>query len=276
MILDARKVFTLSVIASLLLMSVSSTTWLITAFEIKPTDFQIAAPVGEQWEMTYGGFRDDLGFAVVQSPIGEFAVAGYTSSFGSGYNFFWFVLLEEDGTEICNQTFGTWEGEAHDICLVSSGGYALAGYQGISNSEFYVVRLDAAGVLMWEFTYGTEANEVAHSIIETSDGNLIMTGFTNSNNGDARVTKVNATTGIEEWSCTYGGPGNEWGRAIIEVPDGYVVAGPSNDWSAEIHDMWLFKIDFAGNLQWNKTFGSTGFDSAYDLAKDPSGYLVIA
>ena len=42
------------------------------------------------WSHTYGGLGDDKAKAVIQTSKGGYAIAGYTDSFGSGGDDFWY------------------------------------------------------------------------------------------------------------------------------------------------------------------------------------------
>jgi len=82
-----------------------------------------------KWKKTYGGNKDEMSWALIETSDGGFALAGYTSSFGSGHYDSWLVRTDSDGNELWNRTYG---GKGDDGCnsLVetSDGGFALAGY----------------------------------------------------------------------------------------------------------------------------------------------------
>jgi hypothetical protein len=279
--MKARKVFTVLILATMFLVVQTSPDMFAhsrTNNIDEQADHVPSAPTGEQWELIWGGEDRDRGQAVVQVPGGGFAVAGYTQSYGAGNDDVWFVLVDDGGTVTSNQTFGTTSYDrAYDMCLVSDGGYALAGYSGLgSAADFYTVRLDAAGGLMWEFPFGTGSQEEAWSIIEDSDGYLLMAGMSYAGGADVRVTKVNATTGVEEWSYNYGGTGSQQARGIVEMVDGYAIVGMTDYNTAGSDDVWLLKIDHLGNHMWNTTFGGTETDYGFDITHGNTGGLVIA
>jgi hypothetical protein len=60
----------------------------------------------------------------------------------------------------------------------------------------------------------------------------------------------------------------------------YVVGNASGNFGNQLNqgtqDVYLSKYDSAGNLQWTSLLGSTGTASAYSLALDPTGGVVVA
>ncbi len=50
-----------------------------------------------QWNKTYGGTGSDLGYSLVQTSDGGYALAGNTNSFGAGGNDFYLVKVDASG-----------------------------------------------------------------------------------------------------------------------------------------------------------------------------------
>jgi len=49
------------------------------------------------WNQTYGGTNDEEAFHLVETSDGVYAIAGYTLSFGAGFEDFWLVKTDEYG-----------------------------------------------------------------------------------------------------------------------------------------------------------------------------------
>ncbi|MEZ5013415.1 MAG: hypothetical protein R2794_03925 [Chitinophagales bacterium] len=69
----------------------------------------------------------------------------------------------------------------------------------------------------------------------------------------------------------YGGSGNEWAHSVKQTPDGgYIAAGytESNNGDVSgkswIYDYWIIKTDNDGNLEWQKTYGGSVTEEAFD------------
>jgi len=50
-----------------------------------------------EWNQTYGGAHVEAAYALVVTSDGGYALAGYTRSFGAGYEDFWLVKTDAQG-----------------------------------------------------------------------------------------------------------------------------------------------------------------------------------
>jgi hypothetical protein len=87
---------------------------------------------------------------------------------------------------------------------------------------------------------------------------------------------------ILQWQNSYGSSGNEMGNAVVKAIDGsgYILAGITTGNDGQVTnnhggtDAWIIKIDLTGNILWQKTFGGSGSDWAYDIvATEDGGYV---
>jgi hypothetical protein len=152
----------------------------------------------------------------------------------------------------------------------------------IPNTEPFVSNIE---------TFGGTENEVANSVIATSDGGYVILGFTLSNDGDV-INKTDESADFlvlkyssnDEllWSKTYGGSDDDRGQDIIQTQDGgFAILGYSRSSDIDVsenfgnQDYWLSKLDPNGNLQWQKSFGYSGRDVGTCLIQtNDNGYLI--
>ena len=79
---------------------------------------------------------------------------------------------------------------------------------------------------------------------------------------------------------TFGGMESEFAHLIRQTADGgYIVAGQTDSFgngSALNPDLWIIKLDMAGNIEWDKTFGKPGKgDGAFSVEQtSDEGYIV--
>jgi FlaG/FlaF family flagellin (archaellin) len=137
-----------------------------------------------EWNKTYGGTSYDLAFSVVKCSDGGYAIAGETASFGAGSNDFWLIKTDELGNMEWNQTYGgTGTDRARSLVETSDRGYAIAGYTlsfGAGGYDGWLVKTDASGTVEWSQTYGGTADDLVHSLVETSNGGYAIAGITES------------------------------------------------------------------------------------------------
>jgi hypothetical protein len=134
------------------------------------------------WDKTYGGTQSDKAYAVAETTDGY--VVGDTRSKGAGDNDAWIIKVDLDGNMIWDKTVG---GEGFDMpnCGAASnyGGYLAAGFTfsfGNGERDFWLVKIDDQGNVLWSCTVGRSAFEEAYAVVETAENEFVMAGWTNS------------------------------------------------------------------------------------------------
>jgi len=117
--------------------------------------------------------------------------------------------------------------------------------------------------------------EELYDVDSTGDGNVIITGYSNSLNGDvttnkggydAYVLKIDPS-GNKLWWKSFGGTGNETFSGTMILQNEIVVVGNSSSVNGDISsnkggvDGILVSYDQNGNLLWNKNYGGTLTDA---------------
>jgi hypothetical protein len=232
---------------------------------------------------TIGRSNDDEAWSIIQSSDGGYAVAGWTWSFGAGYEDMYVVKLDASGNVQWTKTIGgSYGDEANSIIQSSDGGYVVAGYTssfGAGGRDIYVVKLDASGNVQWTKTIGGSGWDEANSIIQSSDGGYAVAGWTGSfgaGGWDIYVVKLDASGNVQ-WTKTIGGSNDDGALSIIQSSDGgYVVAGWTESFGAGDRDMFVVKLDSSGNVQWTKTIGGSYGDEANSIIQSSDGGYVVA
>ena len=138
-------------------------------------------------------------------------------------------------------------------------------------------------------TFGGSNDDEANDIINTSDGGFMVIGSSKSSDGliqkkigsesDILLIKFDSNKSIE-WVKNYGGSKDDRGQSVVEVSGiGYALLGysMSNDGDASnnegFHDNWVILIDSIGNIIWEKSYGFSGHDHAYNIIQTKDGNL---
>jgi uncharacterized delta-60 repeat protein len=137
-----------------------------------------------QWAKTYGGTGYDDAYSVQQTSDGGYIVAGYTTSFGAGWNDLFLIKTDANGNVQWAKTYGgTSSDYASSVRQTSDGGYIVAGYTtsfGAGDWDIFLIKTDANGDIIWAKTYGGTGWDWAYSVQQTSDGGYIVAGYTQS------------------------------------------------------------------------------------------------
>ena len=167
------------------------------------------------------------------------------------------------------------------VLQTKDGGYIVAGDS--SRGSVLLFKTDARGNKQWEKIFGGLAVDSASvnansRILQTFDGGYIIDSYTSTEGAggmDLWLIKTNAA-GNETWNKTYGGAGDDSGTTIQQTKDGgYILTGQTSSYGAGGMDLWMIKIDAAGNEIWSKTFGGKGddFGTAVQQTSD-DGYIM--
>lgn len=281
---------------------------------------KLDASGAKEWEKSYGGTDNDGASSIQQTTDGGYIVAGYSSSNNgdvTGHhngvdinNDFWILKLDAAGAIKWKKSLGgTGDDVAKSIQQTADGGYIVAGYTISKNGDvttfkgnydMWVVKLDTAGVIKWQKSYGGPKDDRANAIKQTPDGGYIVAGYSFGNGGDVTgyhqssasaggdywIVKIDSL-GTLQWQKCYGGTKNDQAIAITTTNDsGYIVTGfvASSDGnvtgfhtaSGPQFDCWVVKIDASGGLQWQKSLGGTRDDAGYSVLQNSSGNYVVA
>lgn len=218
-----------------------------------------------EWEKSFGGqYLDELRSIALTSD-GGYLLGGYSNSpysgnkttQGNGSGDYWIIKIDNTGKEQWQQSFGgTADDQLSVVLQTIDKGYLLAGSSASGSngsksksngngSDFWLVKLDESGGVLWQQTYDYGNYDLLASVIENNDQSLLIGGFARgemntkalagkkkhkakSGTDDYIALKVNQT-GQELWSGSVGSDGEDILRKVIETRDGgYVFAGTSN------------------------------------------------
>jgi len=269
-----------------------------------------------QWEKSLGGSNDDEAYAIEQTTDGGFIVAGLSfsdndevtghrsDSLSSDY---WIVKLDANGRiEWQKSLGGSNYDHAFSIEQTTDGGYIVAGGS-YSNDidvsvnhgkyDYWIVRLDGTGEIIWQKSLGGSDDDEAESIRQTTDGGFIVAGYSFSTNDDVTGHHGDSTTsdcwivkldgeGTIQWSESLGGNDYDEAYSIRQTTDdGYIIAGYSFSINGDVtghhgdtttSDFWIVKLSGSGVIQWEKSLGGSGYDEAFSICQTADGGYVAA
>jgi PKD repeat protein/predicted secreted protein len=138
----------------------------------------------ELWNRTFGGPGYDMFYTMNRTNDDGYAITGSTNSFGNGGNDTWLFRVDSNGNELWNRTFGgPFDDIGHRVKQGEDGGYIIAGWtdsSGTGNFDFWLLKTDTNGSMIWNAKSGGISDDKSRDIIETSDGNYAIIGYTTS------------------------------------------------------------------------------------------------
>jgi hypothetical protein len=234
------------------------------------------------WTRAYGGNAIDNAQDLIRTADGNYIFAGATRSMGVGQSDAFVCKIDIAGTVIWASAAGTTtlSEVANAVCECSDGSVIIAGTQVVAaRNEIMVAKLNAAGGLLWMRVIQGANNDEAHAIVQASDGNYIVTGFTNTwgaGGDDAFILKFDPNGNLL-WMRVFGGPSTERGTSLAKLADGgIIVGGLVESWGNGSRDFMIAKFDVNGIYQWSNALGGPNYDEgiAIDQTLD-GGYAIV-
>lgn len=80
-----------------------------------------------------------------------------------------------------------------------------------------------------------------------------------------------------QWAMLYGGSGDDWANSVQQTSDGgYIVAGYTESFGEGHLDVWVVKLSFAGDIEWQRTYGGIQNEEAYSIQETSDGGYIVA
>ena len=224
-----------------------------------------------EWQRVIGGSQYDNAQSILQTPDGNYMIAGYSYSPDFDVNGHhacdavsptcrdgWVLKLRgTDGAIMWSKCYGgSGDENFYGIQPTNDGGYLLAGYtasndgdvtgfhDGTNNNndgfgDGWLVKIDSSGKLLWQKTVGGTLKDIFTCLNKAQDGGFVVGGFTNSSDFD-----------------------------LLNIKSSYT------------REAWVVRLDTSGkNILWQNVLGYTnvsGFDSrVYGVKQTKKGEYVI-
>ena len=273
-------------------------------------------------EHTYGGSYGDGAIKMYQVDNGDYILIGGTSSIDGDITYnpypdtwsYWIVRIDSLGNKLWDKVLGSYRlNTIMDGLITSDNGIAMFGWiegGGGDVSEFYggrdmwLIKTDIDGNKLWDYTIGTSTIDYGYCIIETKDKGFLLGGSSLVEGGyggniecqphgwkpEAILFKLDSA-GNYQWQRCYGGSEIETIHTVVELNDGFILGcnGSSDDGDmagsgyhlgyhqpdVRTQDIWIVKVDFSGNIIWQKCYGGTEGEGIHSIYPKVNGNFLI-
>lgn len=239
-----------------------------------------AEPAICTWEKTYGGTLEDKAYGVLPLEDGGLIIVGKT--FHDTRYDAWIMRVTRSGARIWHRVLGGPDtDQLYAVVEAADGDLFVAAHTRrgrAARSDFWVMRLDLHGRLIWQRILGGAGEDRARTLVAMSDGGVVAGGFTGSKGAgkrDAWLVRLNAS-GALEWEQTLGGTGDDGafhvartrGGAIAMV--GYTASGGAGNYRA-----WAVLLRDDGSVISEREYPRGRFSAATGVAASLDGGLVV-
>ncbi len=259
------------------------------------------------WQTNLGGSDIDRAHSIKQTTDGGIIVGAMTHSNdgdvseNNGNSDCWIVKLDGGGSLVWETTIGgSHYDRANSVHQTEEGNYIMLGVSysddgdvsgNYGDGDYWVVKLDPFGEIIWEQHFGGSDKEAPKEILPTVDDGFIVSGNSESSDGnvagnygsiDYWVVKLDANGNVQ-WENHYGGSKGEFLGSIYQTNDkGFIISGYSYSSDGDVsqnfgdEDVWIVKIDNMGRIIWETSIGGSSGDFAGSIRQVKDGGHVFA
>jgi len=262
-----------------------------------------------------GGNQEDRGYSVQQLADGGFIIGATTSSSANGdvtpgnhggYDC-WVIRLDASANILWNRVLGgVGDEQLAELRPTADGGFVFCASSTSSANgdvteatkgltDYWIVKLDASGNIVWNRLLGGDQDDIPTSINENAGGTIVVVvaGYsTSSANGnvsgvlnglsDFWVLKL-TSAGTLSWNRLVGGNAEEYAYSLVTVSDGSLIVGETNSTgggnisgsSNGGSDYLIAKLSTTGTVSWTSIKGGTDDDIAWSVVQTSDGGFVL-
>ncbi|MGE5457036.1 MAG: hypothetical protein ACM3RX_01640 [Methanococcaceae archaeon] len=186
------------------------------------------------------------------------------------------IKLDQNGKELWRYPADPVKYEYCSVIQTEGNNYMTV--RSFSATRTSVSKFNENGVLIWEKIYGTLNRSKATYIEKSMDGNYVVLGTEGISESRENffVLKINDEGDIL-WRKTYIDKAYAFARQIKPTGDnGFIFCGTSVG-NRQIEESRVIKIDYEGNLLWDKSFLWDSFKTyAYSIAQTKDGGYIFS
>lgn len=250
------------------------------------------------WQKTLGGQKDEYANSILETKDDGLLIVSHSESKdenidGKGKFDAWLLKLNPNGDVVWQRTYGGPNSDIlNSIILTTDNNYLLVGrsYSTIGDvdknqggPDFWILKIDLFGNIIWSKTYGGSYTDYAVSVINDVNGGYVFVGNTASKDGDIDynngilnycIYSINSE-GVINWSNTYGGSDRDFVGSVCKSVDGhYLLSGYVFSADGDVKgssgnsDMWIIKVKYD-----SKNFQSDTSDSTFSIVNPTSSII---
>jgi hypothetical protein len=144
------------------------------------------------WNKTFGDQESQKAYSMAKAADG-YVIVGDTESPQTDIDA-WVVKVDYNGDLLWAKTVGGKNADSPSYIIPSKdSGYLVAGFTfsfGAGNRDYWLFNIDDSGKVLWSCTQGDAGYQEAYSVIQTSENQFIMVGWTDPQKQPALIGKA--------------------------------------------------------------------------------------
>ncbi len=252
------------------------------------------------WELTPNNPGISSLENIIKCKDGNYIAVGFKQTVLDDIDFdLYAIKIDGSGNIIWENTYGvnSITDTTIDLIETSNGDVVLVGSIIIPpvtpenfNTDITVTRIDKDGNLLWNKVLGGTKSESGASVLEETNGNILVAGSTNSNDGDVSVNKGESDVWIIKLNAlgdlleekTFGSSESDAVSFIGKLKNGNIVVVANSSGSDkdvvknnEGENIWLFTLTPSLNIINQNSIGDFEFDRAFKIIERDNNELFL-
>ncbi|MFZ1330563.1 MAG: PQQ-binding-like beta-propeller repeat protein [Flavobacteriales bacterium] len=224
-----------------------------------------------------GTLGRDIGFSVLETSDGGFAVCGFTQGI-SGEDVY-LVRTDANGNELWSHTVDLGGSEVgwameqtqDDGFIVLANSYLFAD----STGDVHLIRFAANGDSLWTKTFFVPGPDESHGLTMTADGGFVIVGGNGYPSRDLLIIKADQD-GNELWRHVDATQEDELGMDVKELPNGdLIIVGRRENITTTAIEMYMVCTNGSGAELWNRTYSHGIFSECNSMDVTSDGGFVL-
>jgi hypothetical protein len=273
-------------------------TWFFWLIKYNP-DFSIA------WQKAYGGDGNDISSALIDTKDGILIGGSTSSTPNTGnktapiygQNDCWLIKINYNGDILWQKSYGGTSSQGiTSIVALSNNQYILSGgsdsnISGVKTEnsyggdDYWIIKIDGDGEIIWDKTIGSAGEDRNLKTIQLPNNTILISGSSTGASASGLKTEPNNSILEDIWMVCINLDGEIlWDKvlggllhervigvtcdltniyAFIESDSG--ISGQRTTPRKGGRDIWTVKLDFDGNIIWDKAYGGDSNEEIGDV-----------
>lgn len=234
------------------------------------------------FEKLFSQVSTDAFRSVEKVSSGGYILGGYTADSTANDTDAFVVRMNVNGDTVWTLRYNGSSSKKdliYHIIESADGNFLACGYTTSTTSlteDVLYMKIDANGQILWTKTWGGSGRERGQDLIEVSNGNIAITGYTSSSPAqyfDAFLLMTDSN-GDLLWNRRYGSGTYDDANVVRELADGGFILGGQSGNGINGLDQYLIRTAADGAEIWSRKFGSTETDNIEHLTIAPDGFYL--
>lgn len=232
------------------------------------------------WNQEYGGSKNELPLTILESIDGYFLIGSSESSdlmvtSNNGEVDYWIIKIDKNGNKLWDKNYGGKGSEVATASIFTEDGNIIVIGRALNidpsdnNGNYWMIKIDTNGNIIWDKNYGGSEIDNPTQIIELENSDFLITGYSSSIDGDLNsnygdndfwILQLSADGNIKN-SLSFGGSNSDRLTHIAASGNKILLAGHSSSNDLDIAsnngntDIWFGELGITTSifeLQQNK------------------------